>query len=63
MCLFCDAVAAATAVKCLGTCARCWTRTKDLLLNWQNILTVAQDTYDAYKLLTEKRAELKALSG
>ncbi len=36
---------------------------EELPINWQNILTVAQDTYDAYKLLTEKRAELKALSG
>jgi hypothetical protein len=36
---------------------------EELPINGQNILTVAQDTYDAYKLLTEKRAELKALSG
>jgi hypothetical protein len=36
---------------------------EELPINWQNILTVAHDTYDAYKLLTEKRAELKALSG
>ncbi|EWY39452.1 hypothetical protein N825_07140 [Skermanella stibiiresistens SB22] len=30
--------------------------------DWEKILTVAQDTYDAYKQLTEKRAELKALT-
>lgn len=34
---------------------------EELPQNWQNILTVAQETYDAFKLLTEKRAELKAL--
>ena len=36
---------------------------EELPTNWQNILTVAQETYDAFKLLTEKRAELKALGG
>lgn len=34
---------------------------EDLPQGWQNILTVAQDTYDAYRTLTEKRAALKAL--
>lgn len=34
---------------------------EELPVNWQNIMTVAQETHDAYKLLTEKRAELKAL--
>ncbi|WP_158046200.1 CCE_0567 family metalloprotein [Skermanella pratensis] len=29
---------------------------------WEKILEVAQETYDAFKLLTEKRAELKALT-
>lgn len=34
---------------------------EELPLNWQNIMTVAQETYDAFKELTEKRAALKAL--
>lgn len=34
---------------------------EDLPQNWETILAVAQDTYDAYRLLTEKRAALKAL--
>ena len=36
---------------------------EELPTNWQKILEVAQETYDAYKVLTEKRAELKALGG
>jgi hypothetical protein len=35
---------------------------EELPIGWEKILEVAQDTYDAYKLLTEKRAELKALT-
>lgn len=34
---------------------------EELPQNWQTIMTVAQETYDAFKLLTEKRAALKAL--
>lgn len=34
---------------------------EELPQNWQSILTVAQETYDAFKALAEKRAELKAL--
>lgn len=34
---------------------------EELPVNWENIMTVAQETHDAYRLLTEKRAELKAL--
>lgn len=34
---------------------------EELPQNWQSILTVAQETYDAFKILTEKRAALKAL--
>ncbi len=34
---------------------------EDLPQGWQNILTVAQEAYDAYRTLTEKRAALKAL--
>lgn len=34
---------------------------EELPQNWQSILTVAQETYDAFKTLTEKRAALKAL--
>lgn len=34
---------------------------EDLPQGWQNILTVAQDAFDAYRALTEKRAALKAL--
>ena len=33
---------------------------EELPINWEQILDVAQETYDAYKLLTEKRAALKA---
>ena len=32
---------------------------EELPQNWQSILTVAQETYDAFKILTEKRAALK----
>ena len=35
---------------------------EELPLKWETILDVAQETYDAYKVLTAKRAELKALS-
>ncbi|PWC87334.1 CCE_0567 family metalloprotein [Azospirillum sp. TSO5] len=34
---------------------------EELPQNWQSILTVAQETYNAFKILTEKRAALKAL--
>lgn len=34
---------------------------EELPQNWQTILTVAQETYDAFRTLTEKRAALKAL--
>lgn len=34
---------------------------EELPQNWQSILTVAQETYEAFKILTEKRAALKAL--
>ena len=34
---------------------------EELPQNWQSILSVAQETYDAFKNLTEKRAALKAL--
>lgn len=36
---------------------------EELPTQWETIMDVAQQTYDAYKLLTEKRAELKALQG
>lgn len=36
---------------------------EDLPVNWENILTVAQETYDAYRALTEARAALKAAGG
>ncbi len=34
---------------------------EELPQNWEKIMEVAQETYDAFKILTEKRAELKAL--
>lgn len=34
---------------------------EELPIGWENILTVAQQAYDAHKELTEKRAALKAL--
>ena len=34
---------------------------EDLPLNWQTIMTVAQQTYDAYAALEAARARLKAL--
>lgn len=34
---------------------------EDLPQNWETIMAVAQETFDAYRLLAEKRAELKAL--
>ena len=34
---------------------------EELPQNWQSILSVAQETYDVFKTLTEKRAALKAL--
>ncbi|CAO3417084.1 CCE_0567 family metalloprotein [Azospirillum doebereinerae] len=34
---------------------------EELPQNWQTILTVAQETFEAYRTLTEKRAALKAL--
>lgn len=34
---------------------------EELPVNWESILDVARETYDAYKELTEKRAALKAL--
>lgn len=34
---------------------------EELPRDWEKILEVAQDTYDAFKVLTEKRAALKAL--
>ncbi|PWC36167.1 CCE_0567 family metalloprotein [Azospirillum sp. TSO35-2] len=34
---------------------------EELPQNWQSILTVAQEAFDAYRTLTEKRAALKAL--
>jgi hypothetical protein len=33
---------------------------EELPTAWETIMQVAQETYDAYKELTEKRAELKA---
>ncbi|MGC2854363.1 CCE_0567 family metalloprotein [Novispirillum sp. DQ9] len=36
---------------------------EELPVNWENILTVAQETYDAYRDLTEARAALKAAGG
>lgn len=36
---------------------------EELPVNWENILTVAQETYDAYRELTEARAALKAAGG
>jgi hypothetical protein len=35
---------------------------EELPIKWETILDVAQETYDAYKLLNEKRAELKSLT-
>jgi hypothetical protein len=35
---------------------------EELPIKWETILDVARETYDAYKLLTEKRAELKSLT-
>ena len=35
---------------------------EELPVKWETILDVAQETYDAYKLLTENRAELKSLT-
>ena len=36
---------------------------EELPIKWETILDVAQEAYDAaYKLLTEKRAELKSLT-
>ncbi|MCG5239612.1 CCE_0567 family metalloprotein [Azospirillum doebereinerae] len=34
---------------------------EELPQNWESILTVAQETFEAYRTLTEKRAALKAL--
>jgi len=34
---------------------------EELPTNWEKILEVAQETYDAFKTLSEKRAQLKAL--
>ncbi|HEY0838440.1 MAG TPA: CCE_0567 family metalloprotein [Azospirillum sp.] len=34
---------------------------EELPVNWERILDVARETYDAYRELTEKRAALKAL--
>lgn len=34
---------------------------EDLPNGWENIPAVAEETYQAFKRLTEKRAELKAL--
>lgn len=34
---------------------------EELPQKWETILEVAQETFDAYKALAEKRAELKAL--
>ncbi|MGF7175421.1 CCE_0567 family metalloprotein [Azospirillum doebereinerae] len=34
---------------------------EELPQNWQSILAVAQETFEAYQALTEKRAALKAL--
>lgn len=34
---------------------------EELPVSWERIPEVAQETYDAFKLLAEKRAELKAL--
>lgn len=36
---------------------------EELPVNWENILSVAQETYDAYRELTEARAALKAAGG
>lgn len=36
---------------------------EELPVNWEKILEVAQDTYDAYRDLTEARAALKAAGG
>jgi hypothetical protein len=33
---------------------------EDLPINWTNILTVAQETFDSFKALEEARAALKA---
>ncbi|MGQ9366944.1 CCE_0567 family metalloprotein [Azospirillum sp. ST 5-10] len=34
---------------------------EELPQNWERILEVAAETYDAFKVLSEKRAALKAL--
>lgn len=34
---------------------------EELPINWQNIMTVAQETYDAFAKLEAARKELKAL--
>jgi hypothetical protein len=34
---------------------------EELPISWQTILTVAQDTYDAYQALEEARKRLKTL--
>ena len=34
---------------------------EDLPVNWQNVLSVAQRTHDAFATLEKKRAELKQL--
>ncbi|KIZ35301.1 MULTISPECIES: CCE_0567 family metalloprotein [Rhodopseudomonas] len=34
---------------------------EELPVNWQSILTVAQETYDAFKVLEEARNNLKQL--
>jgi hypothetical protein len=34
---------------------------EELPINWQSILTVAQETYDAFKVLEEARKALKEL--
>jgi hypothetical protein len=34
---------------------------EELPVNWQSILTVAQETYDAFKVLEEARKALKEL--
>ncbi len=36
---------------------------EELPVNWETIMTVAQETYDAYRDLTEARAALKAAGG
>jgi hypothetical protein len=34
---------------------------EDLPINWQSIMTIAQETHDTYERLEAKRAELKQL--